>query len=290
MQNPEAPERYEWFGNCSYRPAFFIDTPHSQHAMHVLFTPKQTFTFTALAAVLLTGCGGAAPLTSSTPGKPVVVDAQLNEWGGKLKTLSSKDGLLTGIQNDDDYLYLSLSTRNVESIGSIMRAGLIIWVDAAGGKEKTFGIRFPLGLSMDETGDRRLGQGAAADRVRIERSTREVEIIGADGQAIRRRKDSIPGIAAAVEADQGVLTYEIQLPLAHTDGVLYAIGTKPGQKIGVGIATPDDFVVNAAQQPGFGGLPGGRMASAEGRGYQGVPQRGFGISTFKEWMLVTLAE
>ena len=278
-----------WQPVCTAR-RFFMDMPYSQHAMHMLFTPKQTFTLTALVATLLTGCGGAAPLTSSAPDEPVVVDAQLNEWGGKLKTLSSKDGLLVGMQNDDDHLYLSLSTRNVASIGSIMRAGLIIWVDPAGGKEKTFGIRFPLGLSMDETGDRRLSEGAAADRVRIERSTQEVEIIGADGQAIRRHKDSIPGIAAEVEADQGVLTYEIQVPLAHTDGVLYAIGTKPGQEIGIGIATPDEFVVNAVQQPGFGGLPGGRMASAEGRGYRGVPQGGLGISTLKEWMLVTLAE
>lgn len=267
-----------------------MDMPHSQHAMHVLFTPKQTLGITALAAALLAGCGGAAPLTSSAPGEPVVVDAQLNEWGGKLQTLSGQDGLLIGIQNDNDYLYLSLSTRNVASIGSIMRAGLIVWVDPAGGKEKIFGIRFPLGLSMDDTGERRLSEGAAADRVRIERSTREVEIIGADGQVIRRHKDSIPGIATAIEADQGVLTYEIQVPLAHTDGVLYAIGTKPGQEIGIGIATPDEFVVNAAQQPGFGGMPGGRMASAEGRGYRGIPPGGFGISTFREWMLVTLAE
>ncbi len=258
--------------------------------MHVLFTLRRTLAIAALATALLAGCGGAAPLTSSAPGELIVVDAQLNEWGGKLKTLSSQDGLLVGVQNDDNHLYLSLSTRNAASIGSIMRAGLIIWVDPAGGKEKTFGIRFPLGLSMDETGERRLGEGAAADRVRIERSTQEVEIIGADGQVIRRHKDSIPGIAAAVEADRGVLTYEIQVPLAHTDGVLYAIGTKPGQEIGVGIATPDEFVVNTAQQPGFGGMPGGRMASAEERGYQGVPQASLGISTLKEWMLVTLAE
>lgn len=267
-----------------------MDRLYLQRAMHALFTRKQNLAMTALAAALLTGCGGAAPLTSSAPVEPVVVDAQLNEWGGKLNMISSQDGLLVGMQNDSDHLYLALSTRNAASIGSIMRAGLIVWVDPAGGKEETFGIRFPLGLSMDETGERRLSEGAAADRVRIERSTREVEIIGADGQVIRRHKDSIPGIAAAIEADQGVLTYEIQAPLAHTDGVLYAIGTEPGQKIGVGIATPDEFVVNAAQQPGFGGLPGGRMPSAEGRGYQGLPQRGLGISTFKEWMLVTLAE
>lgn len=258
--------------------------------MHALLSLRQTFVLTVLAAALFTGCGGTALVTSSEPGEPVVVDAQLNEWGGKLQTLSSKDGLLAGVQNDDKHLYLSLSTRNVASIGSIMRAGLIVWVDPVGGKEKTFGIRFPLGLSMDDAGERRLSEGAAADRVRIERSTQEVEIIGADGQAIRRHKDSIPGIVAAVEADQGVLTYEIQVPLAHTDGVLYAIGAKPGQEIGIGIATPDEFVVNVAQQPGFGGLPGGRMASAEGRGYRGIPQAGLGISTFKEWMLVTLAE
>ena len=88
--------------------------------MHALSTRRQNLAITALAAALFTGCGSTAPLTSSVPGEPVVVDAQLNEWGGKLQTLSNKDGLLAGVQNDDNYLYLSLSTRNVASIGSII--------------------------------------------------------------------------------------------------------------------------------------------------------------------------
>ncbi len=244
-----------------------------------------------MAATLLAGgCGGVASLTSSTPAEPVVVDAQLNEWGGKLHALNRNDGLLIGMQNDDERLYLSLSTRNVASIGSIMRAGLVIWFDPAGGKKQTFGIRFPLGVSMDDTGNRRLSDDAAGDRVRIRRSTEEMEIIGADGQTMRRNKDAIPGISAAIEADRGVLTYEIAVPLVPASGVLYAIGAEPGQQIGVGIATPEEFVVNVAQQPGFGGLPGGRMASAEERGYRGLPPGGLGISTFKEWTLVTLAE
>ncbi len=259
--------------------------------MSMLPAPKTRFALAALTAALLAGgCGGVASLTSSAPGEPVVVDAQLNEWGGKLRTLSSNDGLLIGMQNDDERLYLSLSTRNVESIGSIMRAGLVIWFDPAGGKKQTFGIRFPLGLSTDDTGNRRLSEGAAGDRIRIQRSTQEMEILGADGQTIRRNKDAVPGISAAIEADQGVLTYEIAVPLAPASGVLYAIGAEPGQQIGVGIATPEEFVVNVAQQPGFGGLPGGRMASAEERGYRGLPPGGLGISTFKEWTLVTLAE
>lgn len=254
-------------------------------------SPKTKFMLTALTAALLAGgCGGVASLTSSAPGEPVAVDAQLNEWGGKLHALSSNDGLLVGVQNDNERLYLALSTRNGASIGSIMRAGLIIWFDPAGGKKQTFGIRFPLGLSRDDTGNRRLSEGAAGDRIRIQRSTQEMEIIGADGQTIRRNKDAIPGVVAAIEADQGVLTYEIAVPLVPASGVLYAIGAQPGQQIGVGVTTPEEFVVNAAQQPGFGGLPGGRMASAEERGYRGPPPGSLGISTFKEWTLVTLAE
>lgn len=268
-----------------------MNSPYLQRAKPMLPVPERRFVHAAaLAAILFAGCGGVASLTSSAPDEPVVVDAQLNEWGGKLHMLSSGDGLLLGMQNDAERLYLAISTRNPASIGSIMRAGLIIWFDPAGGKENAFGIRFPLGLSMDETGARRLSESAAGDRVRIQRSTQEMEIIGADGQKIRRNKDVIPGVAAAIEADQGVLTYEIEVPLAHASGVLYAIGAEPGQQIGVGVATPEEFVVNVAQQPGFGGLPGGRMSSAEGRGYRGLPSEGLGISTFREWTLVTLAE
>ncbi len=268
-----------------------MDISHLQRALPMFPPSTQRFTLAALTAALLAGgCGSVVSLTSSAPAEPVVVDAQLNEWGGKLNALSGSDALLVGMQNDDERLYLALSTRNGASIGSIMRAGLIIWFDPDGGKKQAFGIRFPLGLSMDDTGNRRLSEGAAGDRIRIQRSTQEMEIIGADGQTMRRNKDAIPGIVAALEADQGVLTYEIAVPLVPASGVLYAIGAEPGTQIGVGVATPEEFVVNVAQQPGFGGLPGGRMASAEERGYRGPPPGGLGISTFKEWMLVTLAE
>lgn len=288
---PESAGAVRTVRNCSRRPAFFMDISHLQRALPMFPASTKRFTLAALTAALFAGgCGSAVSLTSSAPAEPVVVDAQLNEWGGKLSTLSGSDALLVGMQNDDERLYLALSTRNGASIGSIMRAGLIIWFDPDGGKEQAFGIRFPLGLSMDDTGNRRLSEGAAGDRIRIQRSTQEMEIIGADGQTMRRNKDAIPGIVAAIEADQGVLTYEIAVPLVPASGVLYAIGAEPGTQIGVGVATPEEFVVNVAQQPGFGGLPGGRMASAEERGYRGPPPGGLGISTFKEWMLVTLAE
>ena len=234
------------------------------------------------------GCASTVHLPSSRLDQPVTIDAQLSEWGGKLEGMS-RNAFMAGIQNDDEYLYVSLSSRDPRTIGSIMRNGLIVWIDPTGEQNETLGVRFPLGFASEEARDPNLGEGPAANRVRMERSTSQVAIIGADGQTVLRAKDSVPGLSVAIEADQGVLTYEMQIPLAPAEGVLYAIGVEPGQDIGVGFVTPDAQGMNVAQLPGSGGLPGGRMPSAEGRRHGG-PYFGGGLAvdSIEEWAITTL--
>lgn len=250
----------------------------------------RAFILIAFTTAMAGGCRSTVSLQSSAPSEPITVDAQLLEWGGTLNDLG-KDDLSIGVQNDDEDLYVSISTRDPRTIGKIMRTGLIVWVDPAGGKARTFGIRFPLGFARSEDGESDLGEGLAANRVRIERSTQEIEIIGENGQTVRRRKDSVPGMSVQVEADERVLTYELQVPLAMREGILYAVNAAPGDEIGIGLSTPDIHDANDAQLPGSGGLPGGRMSSSDGRGYRGMRSGGsFSPEPMNHWMLVTLSD
>lgn len=231
------------------------------------------------------GCGSSVSLQSSQADDPVTVDAQLDEWSGKLQRLD--DGLSVGIQNDDGFLYVALSTRNANTIGRIMQSGLIVWIDPEGGKAQTFGVRYPLGYAADANPEP--GRGLAANRVRIEQSTQELEIVGEGGRSLRHGKDEVPGLAAHVEADRSVLTYELQVPLGFREGLRYAVDAGPGGTVGIGLTTSQLDAPSDAHLPGSGGLPGGRMASADGQ--RGAGGRSYVASaSMKHWMVVTLAE
>ncbi|MEX0600455.1 MAG: hypothetical protein WD021_04095 [Rhodothermales bacterium] len=237
------------------------------------------------------GCGSTVALESSTPDEPVTVDASLAEWPGKLQRIDGEN-LSVGVQNDGDYLYVSMSTRDLRKIGQIMQQGMVLWIDPAGGKAETFGLRYPVGIAGSEDGGRRLSDDMAANRVRIERSMQEVELIAGDGQRSRRSKDAVPGILLHAEVDQSLFTYEARIPLAPGEGIIYAIGTEPGRTIGVGLTTPEMEGQNLAQQPGSGGLPAGTLSSADGRGRYGSQSGRAPISTLpasmSHWLTVTL--
>lgn len=232
-------------------------------------------------------CRSTAPLQSSAPAEPVTVDAQLAEWAGKLNHLGNN--LSVGVQNDAEFLYVALSTTNLQHISQIMQLGLILWIDPSGAREETFGVRYPIGVVATGGSDGGLGSDPTANRVRIEQSMQEVELMGADGQSSRRRKDSVPGIEMHGEAQDRVFTYEARVPLAAGEGIAYAIGTEPGREIGIGLTTPE-MDEDQRRRLGTGGLPGGRMSSADGRGRYGIygNTSGAGLAPMKYWMVVTL--
>lgn len=251
----------------------------------------RAFAVVVTIAVALTGCASALSVESTAPDEPVTVDAALTEWAGKLNSIDNGT-LSVGIQNDGEFLYLSLSTRDARTIAQMMQQGLVVWIDPSGGKQQAFGVRYPIGIQGTEDPQRRLSDDMASNRVRIERSMQEVELIGAGGQSIRRRKDSVPGIEMHAEYDQRVLTYEAKIALAAREGVLYAAGARPGEQIGVGFTTPELEGDYSAQASGEGGLPGGSLSSADGRGRYGPQSRSMEArpSRMSHWMTVTLAD
>ena len=88
------------------------------------------------------GCGG-LQVASIFRTEPVSVDGQPTEWRG-LTTYVQNPNASIGVMNDDEYVYLCFSTPLKAAAAQIARDGLTIWFDAGGGKNKQFGIRFPV--------------------------------------------------------------------------------------------------------------------------------------------------
>jgi hypothetical protein len=95
------------------------------------------------ALALVAGCGDIR-LKSHWLDREIVVDGRLSEWEG-LMTYVDQANIAFGLLNDDQNAYISLSTGDRINQSQILRRGLTVWLDGSGARQRTFGIRFPLG-------------------------------------------------------------------------------------------------------------------------------------------------
>jgi len=256
-----------------------------------------------LGLFMIAGCDE-RKLESRWADREMVIDGTAVEWDGAI-TYFPESRVAVGVQNDEDYLYVSLVTNDVRRQFQILGRGAIVWFDPHGGEARPFGIRFPLGasaLGMGKGMERRLEEGERPDLdqlIRMYQGTgAQLEIL-VDGEVKTRVPvEDAKGIEVAVNEVQSALVYEIKVPLRMSAGVDYAVGSKAGEVIGIGLETPemdsemireqmpaeDEDIADRGDMgrgrdgPGHGGTPGG----TRGQGVQ-LPQ------TVNVWAKVQLA-
>ena len=167
-------------------------------------SPTAPLTLLLLAAMLVGGCGSTTTLQSTSPDREITVDGSTEDWQGAL-TLIEKKKLSLGVLNDGEFLYLALVTRDRQLINQMMIRGLTVWFDAEGGKEKTFGIRFPLGLmeSGAQFSPRETQQSPDARRELFEASLDELEIVRAEDKSTRFPRQAIPRLHVTAKMNAG---------------------------------------------------------------------------------------
>ena len=102
----------------------------------------------SLALSMMIGCS-TLQLESTWKDRDITLDGKGGEWLGA-KYYFEDSAISVGLINDEQYLYVSMMTENPMIRAQIMRQGLIVWLDPEGGKNKTFGIKFPLGRQGEE--------------------------------------------------------------------------------------------------------------------------------------------
>ena len=93
----------------------------------------------------LPGCGS-LKLESSRRDSEIIIDGKYSDWGKTEAYYDEKEKLVVNLCNDQDYLYICLISRNRKVETQLMESGFVAWFDPDGGKNKSFGIRFPIGL------------------------------------------------------------------------------------------------------------------------------------------------
>lgn len=247
----------------------------------------------------------------------ITIDGSFDDWTGSPGNLESfgKDSIAIQALNDGKFLYVRLSASDPAVRSQIVRRGLTVWFDPKGGTKKTFGVRYPViedqtdgGIGGYRFGGRRQpggggqgsgsGSGTPAQPDVSEQPPDRVDILGpGKNDEVSLTREHLEGVEVAFQVQQGILQYELKVPLAKTDETPYAIGAASGASIGIGLETA------RPQQRNFGAEPGGYGGGGGGFGGRGGFGRGGGMGRrpggeglgsqeakpLKGWGIITLA-
>lgn len=231
----------------------------------------------------------------------ITIDGNFDDWTRNAGSLEpfGKDPLSIQALNDDTFVYIRLSASDPAVRSQITRRGLTIWFDPKGGTKRTFGIRYPV---IEDPGSEGRGYGRGRRTQPDEDGDQEqppdrVDIVGpGKDDEVSLTREHLQGIDVAFTTVQGVLQYELKVPLARSADMPYAIGAAPGATIGIGLETPKPQMRSFGGEPGggfggggFGGRGGFGHGGGMGRGRRGGGEREFQPpKPLKGWGTVTL--
>ena len=248
--------------------------------------------------LVLTACG-TLDVASVWSDAGITIDGLTDDWRGRLYDVKDT-GVSFGVQNDDRFVYVCLRAADRRAAAQILRAGLIVWFDPKGGKDKVLGVHYPLEPDGDELPGLSRGAGGQDENARRERRQalaerrEEIEILGPGrDETIRLKKDELKGIEAAFANAGGVFAYEVKVQLAAGPDSPYAVGLKSGNQVGIGFDSPRPDVLLGRRGAGGrtpGGGMGGRMGGrGMGGGMIGVGGGRGGVQQLKVWLKAALA-
>jgi hypothetical protein len=212
-----------------------------------------------VAILSLTGCSSVLHLSSYQRPVSITIDGSNQEWSS-VPSYAAKGKFMLSVVNDDEYLYLCISTREEQLQTQLMGMGATVWFDPEGGTTKGFGIKYPLGRQPGERPPA-MSRNDGNDQTREMRggSLLEMEVVGADEtDRVRLLVTNSMGIRSAIARSvEGMLAYELQVPLKRTPEHPYALGVLSSSHVGLGIE-----IGSAGRPPGenrsdSGGPPGG---------------------------------
>ena len=244
-------------------------------------------------SILLVMCGGGCSsieVASRWPDQKIAVDGNASEWTGK--TLLLEDRKLTvGIMNDSNFVYMLLATNDRQLSRAFLTEGITLWFDNQGGRERNFGIRYPLGMRSGEGGQ---GRAITDAPVRSNSPFAELEILG-PGNDDRRRMSIVAagGLQAKINPGEGSFVYELRVPYKDESRFPFSIKSTPGSFLGVGIETSSLETPGGTRGGSSAGSGGGRGRGGRGGGgggNSGGSDQGAGGmgGPIKDWIKVQL--
>ncbi|MEM0963167.1 MAG: hypothetical protein AAGK21_11605 [Bacteroidota bacterium] len=219
-----------------------------------------------LSIVLVSGCGSAPPLYSTTPNvTDVSVDGMPAEWPSALRPVPGESGLSVGLQLDGRDLVAVFVAGDDRQARRIALGGIRVWIDPSGGDDRSFAIRYPVpeapGVQeLIRSAPRGTRRGGTADptqlRRRFEAGLDQAELTR--GVVTQRVDPMGAGFQAAAVWGPQDLVVEMRIPLDEAPGLLE---TSAGGVVGIGVELLDVRLPQiAGRRIDPNRQPGGRQA------------------------------
>jgi hypothetical protein len=203
-----------------------------------------------LAALALGWAGGvqakSIELKSTWSGTPVEVSGTGEGWAANFVPVGDPP-ILVSVENDAQYLYVTLRTSDPKVKSEIAFGGLTVWAEAPKATSGGMGVHFPLHVrgqggggqhGSRESGSEDSGSSKGPPLGTINDYSTEFALLGPT------REDTLtvgrePGepVQVAIGDDSGVLVYQVRLPLQATDDHPVAVGAAPGTPVNVTLDT-----------------------------------------------------
>jgi len=231
------------------------------------------------------------------------VDGKLTEWSAPLVTLGSTP-LSLGVRNDGQFLYVALASSDQATRMMLGAAGFTVWMDPSGKNKKSFGItvppvmaggpgmrgRGPGGAPPDQIGQPPDWQGTppqgsdggpGGSQDPAIGTITSIEVLGASKDDKRRLELAYArtiGLDVAARMAEGVLVYELRVPLPVSEAQPYGVKSAPGATIGLGIESSQPPEPRGGRFGGVGAKSGtgGDPTGGGGGGRGGIPPPGMG--------------
>lgn len=247
--------------------------------------------------VLIAACGN-KQLESKWRTDEITVDGSNRDWADKLIYNRDND-IAIGIVNDETDLYISISSTDRAMIQKIIIGGFTVWFNAKGNKDKTIGIRYPIGTQGSAPrfpeslkGDRNRNYPDEQPMESFRKRWEEFEIIkNEENISLRIPIDNEVGIEVRNSFYEGMLVYELKIPLYKKQNSPYAIGTGKSEFIGIGFESgkmENRNRMNMMNRRGSSGGRGGRGGRGGGRMNSGNFPRT--MEPLRYWIKVELAK
>lgn len=184
-------------------------------------------------------------INSAWRDRDVRIDGVDEEWRD-LTTPVKGQRFAVGFVNDGEALYFCLLTKDAATVRQITRAGLIVWLDPAGGKKKTFGVRFPVGYGpMGGEGRQKpresepVPPGGTATEGQAAWGQGDVQVLGPGRNDVRDLENGRSGVAARYSLRGDLLVYELKVPLNKSEEAPFGLNVTPGAALRVELQTPE---------------------------------------------------
>lgn len=246
--------------------------------------------------LVLSGCKD-EPVRATLVETPPRIDGALSEWQNVPVRIFEQKNIAIGALQDARCLYVAGRCADQELNRLIRRRGITLWIDPYGEEKKDLELHYPAsGYAMPDP--TRGGFWQAMSDNQRDRAFKRLEgmrngILVIDKRGLDSRifyPDSAEGFAAASSESQGILTFEVRIPLHPGQYFPTYSSFSEREKIGLGIAlggTPGSgFSSGGPDNVGPMGYPGGGRMGGGSRGM--LPRRRSSTSDSDLWVDILL--